>query len=189
MTEEKPQKTQQLNISEINKEELLASIEAILFVWGEPICVKRLSELIQVDKYLVQEAIDQLDRIYQERARGIKIIKADDNYLLGTKPEFSYLMERLFGNSRHRGLSNASLEVLSIVALRQPITRAQIDEIRGVNCSQLLANLVERELVSVVGKADTTFKPQTYGTTAKFLQVFGINSLDDLPSFHDMEIL
>jgi len=133
----------------------------------------------------VEEALDQLAADYQQR--GLRLQRKAGRVQLVTAPEAAPAVERFLGLDLSSKLSPAALETLAIVAYRQPVTRAQVEAIRGVNSGSVLAGLLQRSLVRIVGRSDAPGKPLLYGTTRKFLQTFGLRSLDDLPKPEEVE--
>ncbi len=164
-------------------------IESLLFVWGEPLSIAKISKLINLSQSKTEQVIQALQRTYEEEQRGIQIIEVNRHYQFCTlKNNYPYI-ESLCTTSKNRGLSNSALEVLAIIAYRQPITKVDIEQIRGVNSDGPLLSLMDRELVEVVGKLDRIGRPQIYGTTDMFLKSFGYQSLEDLPQNETFETL
>mgnify|MGYP000853785231 CR=1 FL=1 len=154
-------------------------IEAILFLSGQPLGKKQLSEMLDMPQSDVEKALKKLDEILNDSIHGIQIRHIDNGYCICTKPELGeYLKEFHTNESR---LSDAALEALSIIAYNQPITKLQIDEIRGVNSEKTLQTLTERQLIRESGNLGLPGKPVLYETTDKFLKYFGLNNLKELP--------
>ncbi|ADY56150.1 condensin subunit ScpB [Syntrophobotulus glycolicus DSM 8271] len=162
-----------------------AAIEALLFVAKEPLTIEKLSEILEISSETVLEIIELLRSRYEDTACGLTIIQVEQGYKMGTKSPYSKYIEVLY-KQPSQGLSNAALEVLSIVAYKQPVTRGEIDFIRGVQSDRALATLVEKELVQDVGRKDSPGRPILYGTTGKFLIHFGLNSIQDLPEIESL---
>ncbi len=158
------------------------AIEAILFVSEKPITLKELSKGLQLDKKRTLELLNELRSEYE--ARGIRIDEVADGYAFRTHPSIADYV-RNFLEQRPVKLSRAQLETLSIVAYRQPITRPEVDDIRGVNCGPVLKGLLERDLVRILGKKDEPGRPMLYGTTPSFLELFGLKSLQELPTLRE----
>ena len=165
-------------------EELLAALEAVLFAADEPLPVRRLVRALE--RYLrrdVEAGLRELQRRYNRSDRGVELIELGGGWQLFSKRPFVRAIERtLTGRTRSKTrLSNAALETLAIVAYRQPVTRGEIEAIRGVDCSGTLASLSEHDLIEIVGRADSAGRPNLYGTTDDFLNYFGLRHLGELP--------
>jgi segregation and condensation protein B len=164
--------------------ELKSLLESLLFVADRPVTVESLVTALDVAIDEVESALQVLDSEYQ--GRGIRLQRKGDRLQLVSAPEAGSYIERFLGLEISGRLSSAALEALSIVAYRQPVTRAQIDVIRGVNSDSVLRSLVRRGLLEEVGRAETVGRPILYGTTFEFLQQFGLQGLDDLPDWQDL---
>lgn len=163
-------------------DELEGIIEAILFSNGESVSAEKIAEVTEVDLDTVEKVIENMESKYKsDVSRGIHIIRLENNYQICTKPDAYRYIKILNEKKSKPVLSNAGLEVLSIVAYNQPVTRGTIEFIRGVNSDGALARLVELELVEERGRLDAPGKPMLFGTTEEFLRCFGISSLDALP--------
>jgi len=160
-------------------EEAKEAIEALLFVAGEPVTLEQLMRTLEVEQELVEEALRSLAQEYE--GRGLRMQREGDEVQMVTAPDCAGYVERFLGLQFSGKLSTAALETLAIVAYRQPITRAQVEEIRGVNCEWVLRNLVARGLVEELGRLDRAGRPIIYGTTFEFLQYFGLSDLTELP--------
>lgn len=160
-------------------------IEALLFASNEPLSFQRLREIIEIKiplkPKLLRDALEDLRDDYIDQQRSFLLEENPLGFLLKTREEYSGYVEQLFRNKRGEKLSQAAIEVMAIIAYKQPITKPQIDAIRGVDCSGTMQNLLERELVQHVGKLDAPGKPTLYGTTSHFLTHFGLKSLEELP--------
>jgi segregation and condensation protein B len=162
-------------------------VEALLFATDSPLSEGRLRALLSRAKAKdIQAAIAALNREYEEMELAFTIVEFGGGYQIATRPEYAPLVEKLFKGRRFSRLSRAGLEVLAIVAYRQPITRLEIDEIRGVQSSGALATLNERNLVTVVGRSDAVGHPLLYGTTREFLNHLGLKALNQLPELPDI---
>lgn len=164
--------------------ELTAQIEAILFVADGPIKVNALTRATGATKIEVEAAVAQLET--DLAARGLRLTEEAGAYSLTTAPSTSAVVERFLGGQARSDLSRPALETLAIVAWRQPITRNQIEEIRGVASEQTLKNLLMRNLIVEAGNAETPGRPILYATSTKFLQHFGLTSRRQLPGFDDL---
>lgn len=166
----------------MNIEELEAITEGLLFASGESVSVKRLCEVTETDEKTMTELLRLMETKYEnDSSRGIRIIKLEDSYQLCTKREYYDYVKTLRDKKRRASLSNAGLEVLSVIAYNQPVTRSALEFIRGVNSDGALNNLIAAGLVEEVGRLDAPGKPMLFGTTEEFLRCFNLASLADLP--------
>jgi segregation and condensation protein B len=165
--------------------ELNALLESLLFVADRPVTIEDLSAALDVPADKVAAALDVLDAEYTQR--GLRIQRRGQHLQLVSAPEAGPAIERFLGLGISGRLSTAALETLSIVAYQQPVTRAQVEAIRGVQCSGILRSLVRRGLLEVVDRAETVGRPILYGTTFEFLQQFGLCSVRDLPNWQELE--
>ena len=156
-------------------------IEAILFVAGEPVCVEDLAHALDLTVGELSEHLNALRDEYDLDVRGIRLARFGDSVQLTTRPDYAPYIERLLQPIQKQSLSQAAMETLSIIAYRQPVTKAEIEAVRGVKCDYSVASLVNKELICEVGRRESLGRPILYGTTPKFLQHFGIESLDELP--------
>jgi segregation and condensation protein B len=163
---------------------LEAAVEALLFVADSPVSVGRLAEALQVTPGQVERALDDLEASYAER--GLRLQRAGSRVQLITAPQVAPAIERFLGLEVRTYLSRAALETLAIVAYRQPITRPEIETIRGVGSDSVLRTLLRYGLVDEVGRAQTVGHPILYGTTFEFLQHFGLRSLEEMPPLEEM---
>lgn len=163
---------------------LSSLVESLLFVADRPVLVRDIAEAIEVDEHKIEGALQALEVDYQER--GIRLQRKGDEVQLVSAPEAGPHIERFLGLEISGRLSVAALETLSIVAYRQPVTRTQIDAIRGVQSDGVLRSLVRRGLVEQIGRAPTVGRPNLYGTTFEFLQQFGLQGLSELPDWEKL---
>ena len=155
------------------------SIESLLFVADGPVTVERLWRALQSDERSIEESLARLTETY--RARGVRILRNRDTVMLVSAPESAECVERFLGLAESSRLSVAAMETLAIVAYRQPVTRTQIESIRGVNADYAIRALLARSLIQENGRLDTIGRPAIFGTTPEFLQYFGISDLSLLP--------
>jgi segregation and condensation protein B len=158
-------------------------IETLLFITDKPLSVKKIVELIEdqeVTEEVVQQLIDELATDYLKNS-ALEIRHVAEGYQIATKPEYSEYVRRLYRERTALRLSSAALETLAIIAYRQPVTKAEIEEARGVDCSAVLETLLEKKLIKIVGRKEVIGRPLLYGTTQEFLKYFGLTSLSDLP--------
>ena len=157
-------------------------IENLLFITDRPLTLAKLSQVAQVnDIALTGELVRMIQQEYAQTNRAIAIVEIGGGFQMSTKPEYGRWVRQLFNEKSSTKLSNAALETLAIIAYKQPITRAEIESIRGVDIVAPLEKIMERGLVRIVGKKDVPGKPLVYGTTEEFLRLFGLNSLSQLP--------
>jgi segregation and condensation protein B len=154
-------------------------LESLLFVADEPVPVTRLAQALEVTADEVEAALATLQEACAER--GVRLQRFGSRVQLVSAPEAASLIERFLGLELHTSLSTAALEALTIVAYQQPVTRAQVEAVRGVNSDSVLRTLVSKGLIEEIGRMDTVGRPILYGTTFDFLQFFGLESLEDLP--------
>lgn len=159
----------------------LRRLELLLFVAREPLSTRKAAALLEMNTSAVESLIEALRREYDDQKKAITIQSFGNFHQLATNGRYQDLVEAFLGSSPHRGLGPSTLEVLSIIAYRQPITRVQIDELRGVSSDYSLRVLQERELITVSGVLDTLGNPKLYVTTPRFLRNFSLKSLDELP--------
>ncbi len=167
----------------IDKKLIKGIIETLIFIADKPLSIPKIVELInepEVDESVVKELITELQTEYINRS-AIEIREVAGGYQMATKPEFSEYVRRLYQDRTLLRLSPAAVETLAIIAYKQPITKSEIEEIRGVDCTTVLETLLQRRLIKIVGRKEVVGRPLLYGTTQEFLKYFGINSLDDLP--------
>lgn len=158
-----------------------AILEALLYAAGdEGLTRKQLMSVLEVDESVLLDIISSVKEEYQKQERGIELIEYADSYMLLTKKEYSMYLKKLV-ETPSKGLSQAALEVLAIVSYKQPITRSEVEEIRGVKSERVLHSLVAKALLCEVGRADGPGRAILYGTTPTFLEQFGLKALDELP--------
>ncbi len=158
-----------------------ALLEALLFVAPAPVPLARLSQVLEMSEEAVQQALDALADKYAGERRGVRVVRRADRVHLTTAPEAAAYIEKFLGLDLTTKLSTAALETLAVIAYRQPLTRGDIEAIRGVNCDGVLKTLLARALIEPVGRLEQPGRPFLYGTTLQFLQYFGLEGLDRLP--------
>ncbi|NLE75390.1 MAG: SMC-Scp complex subunit ScpB [Chloroflexi bacterium] len=159
--------------------DLVALVESLLFVADEPVTVQSLAEALETEQPLVQEALQTLRE--QCAGRGVRLQQKGDRLQMVSAPEAAPLIERFLGLEQSGRLSAAALEALAVIAYQQPITRSQVETVRGVNCDGVLRTLLRRGLVQEVGRLEQAGRPILYGTTMEFMQYFGLEDLGQLP--------
>lgn len=160
-----------------------AIIEGVLFAAGDPVDIERISDILDIDLKSTRAILTSLIDKYDEECRGLQIIRLEDSYQMCTRGDYNEYISKLAEPRRAQTLSNAAMEVLSIVAYKQPVTRSVIEQIRGVSCDTLVNRLLERNLIQEVGRLDTPGRPMLFGTNDEFLRCFGISSVTDLPDY------
>lgn len=162
-----------------NQLPLIAQVEALLFVAPEPVSPYQLSTILEENQRLIQSCLEELEEQYQER--GVRLQWHDGKVQLTTAPESADIIEHFLNLEATTTLSRAALETLAIIAYQQPVTRPQIDTIRGVNSDGVIRGLLSKGLIDDAGRAEGPGRPILYGTTTDFLKYFGLSSLDELP--------
>ncbi|MGE1162378.1 SMC-Scp complex subunit ScpB [Peribacillus simplex] len=161
-------------------------LEALLFAAGdEGLSVKQIASVLEITEYQARDIVESLKEEYISDVRGIQVIEIAGVYQMTTKKAHSDYLKRLVETTSTQGLSQAALETLAIIAYKQPITRAEIDEIRGVKTERPIHTLVTKVLIKEVGRAEGSGRAYLYGTTKEFLDYFGLNSIDELPPLAD----
>ena len=160
---------------------LKGRIEAILFVAGDAVELKELTRTLNIPKDQLMKAISELESEYDFNQRGFKLKRFGDKIQLGTRALYASDVIRLLQPVQKQSVSQAAMETLAVIAYRQPVTRAEIEEIRGVKCDYSLQSLSKKGLIQEVGRRDTVGRPVLFGTTDEFLNRFGIESLEELP--------
>ena len=164
-----------------------SALETMMFIWGEPLEVKDAAEVLEADKKVIRELFRELQSEYEQEGRGIRIREVDDAFGFVTLAENDLFLKKLCTPVRVRRLSQAALEVLAIIAYRQPVTRSEIDSIRGIKSERVIDGLMDKDLVEVSGRSEGVGRPLLYGTTKEFLKKFGFSSLKDLPEVPEYE--
>ncbi|MGB6068047.1 MAG: SMC-Scp complex subunit ScpB [Desulfomonilaceae bacterium] len=174
----------------MNRQTLKSIAEGMIFAHTEPLSLEVMARAIrEVQPQELKLALDELEREYKERSRGFTLEKIAGGYQFRTLPSLQPWISEMKQARPPSRLSRAALETLSIVAYNQPIARSQIEQIRGVESASTLKNLLDRELIAVVGRKDVPGRPLLYGTSPRFLEVFGLNDLASLPPLPDIEPL
>lgn len=174
-------------IMDLENDDIESKIEGILFAAGEPVTVSRLSEVLDADDEIVLAAAVKLRDQYSFGRRGIRLVVAGESLQLCSSPEFANLIRLALEKRKPPQLSQTALEVLAVVAYFQPVTRAYIESIRGVDCSYTVGALQERELIEKCGTLQVPGRPTLYRTTGVFLRTFGIESTDELQPLPEVE--
>ncbi|MDD6311291.1 MAG: SMC-Scp complex subunit ScpB [Firmicutes bacterium] len=164
-----------------------SAIESMLFVWGEPLNVKDIADIFNVDKSEIYECCRELQDEYEQEGRGIVIREVNKCFQFVTRAENLDYIERLCTPVKHKKLSQSALETLAIIAYKQPVTKGEIEAVRGIRCDRVIEGLTKRNLIAEVGRSDSVGRPILYGTTDDFLRYFGFKTLKELPEIEDIE--
>ena len=170
----------------MNVNEMQAAAEAMLFACGEPVEIERIAEILEIDIKNAESLVLNIAAKYDESNSGIRIVKMDKKYQICTRKEYAEQVRDILDMKKNAPLSQAAFEVLAVVAYNQPITKAYIEQVRGVDCSGVISTLCQKGLIEEVGRLELPGRPLIYGTTAEFLKCFCINSLDDLPDIPEL---
>ncbi|MFQ8601789.1 MAG: SMC-Scp complex subunit ScpB [Anaerovoracaceae bacterium] len=169
------------------KKTIKSAIESMMFVWGKPLDTKEAAEVFNIDKNEMYGYFKELQEEYEREGRGIVIREVNKSFQFVTRAENIDYIERLCTPVKRRKLSQSALEVLAIIAYKQPVTKGEIEAIRGIRCDRAIEGLAKKNLVGEVGRSDAVGRPILYGTTDEFLKQFGFESLKDMPAIEDIE--
>ncbi len=162
---------------------LKSVLESLLFAWGEPLNINEISRIMNLPVHKVSAVLDEMtEQFAEDPDRGLILQKFGSSYQITTKKENFDFIQDLLQTTVNKSLSTAAMETLSIVAYKQPVTRVEIELIRGVKCSNVVKGLLDKGLIKEVGKLDKPGRPVIYSTTDEFLRHFGLNSIDELPA-------
>jgi len=167
--------------------EIKSIIEALLFISGEPINVDTLREILEIEKTRLDGLLRELESEYSLKNSGILIIEVAGGFQMVTNPAFAPWVKKLMATAIPTRLSHQSLETLSIIAYKQPITKAEIEAIRGVNSDGVIKTLLDRRLIKILGRKEAPGRPLMYGTTKEFLHCFGLKDLSELPTLKEYQ--
>ena len=172
----------------MEKNELSAAIEAILFTAGDSVEINRIGKVLGAEPWEIRQAAERLGKEYEEQGRGVRLLRLEEKLQMVSAPEYSESVSRALEKRAQPKLSPTALEVLSIVAYYQPVTRAYIEQLRGADSSYTVAVLSERGLIAPCGRLDAPGRPVLFGTTEQFLRVMGISSLEELPPLPNIAV-
>lgn len=172
----------------MEREKAKAVLESILFTMGESVEVERLAAVIEEDKKTTKELLLEMKDDYESRECGITLMELEDSFQMCTKGDMYEYLIKIAKTPRKYVLTDTLLETLSIIAYKQPITRLEIEKIRGVSCDHAVNRLVEFGLIAEVGRMDAPGRPLLFGTTEEFLRSFGVKSLEELPELSQVQI-
>ncbi|MBQ1388681.1 MAG: SMC-Scp complex subunit ScpB [Clostridia bacterium] len=167
----------------MNKEEIAAAIEAILFASGTPVEVERIAIALELDTATVRDTADELIEKYKDS--GVKIIRLNKSLQMCSNKQYGQYVRKVMDMKKNTPLSQAAMEVLAVVAYNQPVTKAFVEQIRGVDCSGVMTSLCQKGLVEEKGRLELPGRPLIYGTTDHFLRCFGIENLEGLPPIEE----
>ena len=162
-------------------------VEAVLFASDEPLTAARLADIVETGAKQIREHVENLNEKYKTNGTAFRIERIAGGYQMMTLPPYNHWLKKLLRVRSDNKLSPAALETLAIIAYKQPIIRADIEAIRGVAAGEMIRNLMYKGLVKIVGRAEVLGRPMLYGTTKKFLEVFGLNTLKDLPKVEELK--
>ena len=169
-----------------SKKTIKSAFESMLFVWGDPLDVKVAAEIFNIDWKEAYEYFKELQNEYEDEGRGILIREIDKSFQFCTRLENNEYIERLCTPVKEKRLSQSAMEVLAIIAYKQPVTKAEIESIRGIKCDRVIEGLIKKELIEEVGRGTGIGRPILYGTTKVFLKNFGFKDLKELPEIEDI---
>ena len=165
---------------EMTLTEQISAVEAVLFASGEPVSIEALTQALEISPIEFEVVLAGLKQRYAEE-RGVRLMRYEGSLQLCTRPQYMEIIEKVLQPVRRQSLTQAALETLAVVAYKQPVTRAEVEQVRGVKCDYSLQSLMNKELIMEVGRKDALGRPILYGTTENFLAHFGLTSLEDLP--------
>lgn len=172
-----------------SKKTMKSALESLMFVWGQPLSVKDAAEMFDVPWRDIYDDMKELQAEYEEQGRGIRIREIDKSFQFCTAAENGEYIERFCTPVKEKKLSQPALEVLAIIAYKQPVTRGEIEAIRGIKCDRVIEGLTKRQLIEEKGRSEGIGRPILYGTTKLFLEKFGFTTLKDLPQIEEVDSL
>lgn len=171
----------------MEERKLKSAVEAVIFACGTPVEVSRIAQALDLRPLQAKNICDELVSEYAKAERGIRIVKLNDSYQMCSVEEFAEPIRTVMDLRRNTPLSQAASEVLAVIAYNQPVTKAFVEQVRGVDCSGVVSSLVARQLIEEKGRLELPGRPLVYGTTEHFLRCFNISSIDELPPLPDDE--
>lgn len=165
----------------VNAKKLTAAAEAVLFSVGEPLELTKLAEVLQIETETCEQVLLNLSAQLDERSSGICLLRLGDKYQLSSRTEFADQIRAVLEVKKNAPLSNAAFEVLAVIAYNQPVTKSFVEQVRGVDCSGVIASLCQKRLIEEKGRLELPGRPLVYGTTPEFLRCFDVETLEDLP--------
>ena len=173
-------------MADMDKKEMEAAVESILFASGEPVNIERICVALAIDRPTAERILQGLMDYYAYERRGMRLLKIEDCWQLCSAPDYAEAIRRAFEIRKPAKLSQPALEVLTIIAYYQPVTRAYVDQIRGVDSSYTMSLLIDRGMIEECGRLQVPGRPRQYRTPKQFLRSFHLSSLDELPAMPDM---
>ena len=171
-----------------SKKTINSALESMMFAWGEPLDAKVAADVFNVDWKEVYDYFIELQEEYKQENRGIEIRRIDRSFQFVTNQDNFEYIEKLCTPVKRKKLTQSALEVLAIVAYKQPVTRGEVESIRGIKCDRVIDGLVKRDLIKEVGRSNGLGRPILYGTTDEFLKYMDIESIDDLPELEELDV-
>lgn len=171
----------------MNDLKIKSIIEGILFAWGDPVDISDLIKIFSISRQRLTDILLEMEEDYNKEDRGLRLVKVNDTYQLSTKPENYNYISGFVSTRNKKNLSNAALETLAIIAYKQPVTKIEIESIRGVKCDGTIKALQDYNLIEITGTLDRIGRPNIYGTTDEFLKKFGLSSIEELPKLEEDE--
>ena len=162
-------------------EELIPAVEAVLFSGGEPVSIAQLSKALSAEPEEITAAAEKLASRLNESGSGIQLLRLENSYQLASRAEYEEYIKTAFDMRRKTPLSQAAFEVLAVIAYNQPVTKAFVEQVRGVDCSGVISTLIEKNLIEERGRLELPGRPLLYGTTKNFLRCFSVSSISELP--------
>ena len=172
----------------MEEKKLQAVIEGILFTMGDSVDPGVIAKALEIEKSQVVDQLEKMRKAWEEEERGIRLVELDGSYQMCTAPETYEYLIRIAKQPKKYVLTEVLLETLAIIAYKQPITKAEIEKIRGVSCDHAVSKLVEYRLVAELGRMDAPGRPMLFGTTEEFLRSFGVSSIEELPMLDPTQI-
>lgn len=172
----------------MEREKAQAVIEAVLFTMGESVEISRLADVIEEDTKTTKAILQEMEERYRAQDRGITLVYFDSAVQLCTKEDMYEYLVKIAKAPKKMSLTDTVMETLSIIAYKQPVTRAEVERVRGVNCDHAINRLLEYNLIEELGRMDAPGRPLLFGTTEQFLRCFGVRSLEDLPELNPVQV-
>ncbi len=172
----------------MDRDEKKRVIEGILFAMGDSVEIDKIAAALEIEDELVVELVEELAGEYSREKRGVQIMRLEQSYQMSTAPQIYEYLIRIAKQPKKVQLTDVLLETLSIIVYKQPVTKSEIEKIRGVSCGHVISRLVDYGLVEEIGRLDAPGRPMLFGTTEEFLRAFGVQSLEELPVISPMQV-
>lgn len=173
----------------MSSQEKKALLEAILFLENEPVEYAVLGKHLGMNRTQLADLVRELQNEYELRQSGLQIVEIAEGYQMRAHPRFSLLLSKIYNTKSKTKIPQSALEVLAVIAYKQPITKSEIEQVRGVSCERVIKQLLEKDLITISGRREGPGRPLEFGTTRNFLQVFGLSSIKDLPKLRELKEL